>query len=345
MAASTNMAGTSSAMPLQTQYVPITIAQNPQPQVYTPSMLANNGGYVTQPQQSTRISPIQLASGVTKIANPTIWNGGSVMGGFNQINQLGAKYIGTELPGVSGTGLLGGTSATGALAGAGIGGLVGTFNPLVKNKTGGQVGGAVGGAIGMSVGGPIGSAVGGFIGSTLGGLVGGGKPHPGASYEAILDDKYDYTQPSTLAKHMGTEGVTQISQEMSPYLKNLQYMGIKIPAETSVGTYIESSGNGVLFYRNKDERNADTKTNKITYDPNNNADRARAYNELSMQLAKQGGATPEQLQSLQSYIPEGTQASQGIGVAAPNVAVKDLNTKMPNNDWAGFMKSYNARNA
>lgn len=323
-------------------YVPVIPQPVPQQNnvVYAPYTPSN-----PNPQSPLLSNPIQLASGVTRIANPSIWNGGSVMGGYNQVNQIGAKYLGTELPGTAGTGLLGGTSATGLLAGAGIGGVIGSFNPFVKNATGGSVGGAAGGAIGMAFGGPIGSAVGGFIGSTLGGLVGKKKPKPGASFEAILDDKYDYTSPSVLAKHMGTEGVTSVSQEISPYLKNLQSMGIKIPAETSVGTYFEQNGNGVLFYRSKDERTADTKTNKINYDPNNAQDKARAYNELSMQLARQGGATDEQLNSLQSFIPAGTQASQGIGVAAPQVAVKDLNPNMANNDWAGFMKTYNARNA
>lgn len=327
--------------PLQNQQVaviPQPVAQ--QPVVYAPYTPSN-----PNPQSSLLGNAGQLASGVTKIANPSIWNGGSVMGGYNQVNQLGAKYLGTELPGTAGSGLLGGTSATGLLAGAGIGGLVGTFNPLVKNKTGGQVGGAAGGAVGMAVGGPIGAGIGSFIGSTLGGLVGKKPPKPGASFEAVLDKDYNYTSPSLLAKHMGTEGPQAVSQEMSPYLKNLQSMGIKVPENTSVGTYFEQNGNGVLFYRSEGERTADTKANKINYNPNDPADKARAYRELSAQLAKQGGANEEQLQSIQGFVPQGTQPSQGIGVAAPQVAVKDLNPNMPNNDWAGFMKTFNQRNA
>lgn len=330
--------------PLQNQQVaviPQPVAQ--QPVVYAPYTASN-----PNPQSSLLGNAGQLASGVSRIVNPS--SGFSGSGLLSGINNFGARNLGTA--NVSGSfvgplqpGVTAGTTLAQYGAGAGIGGLVGTFNPLVKNKTGGQVGGAAGGAVGMAVGGPIGAGIGSFIGSTLGGLVGKKPPKPGASFEAVLDKDYNYTSPSLLAKHMGTEGPQAVSQEMSPYLKNLQSMGIKVPENTSVGTYFEQNGNGVLFYRNEGERTADTKANKINYNPNAPADKARAYRELSAQLAKQGGANEEQLQSIQGFIPQGTQPSQGIGVAAPQVAVKDLNPNMPNNDWAGFMKTFNQRNA
>lgn len=327
--------------PLQNQQVAVIPQPVPQTVYVNPYSQSNTNA-------GTPVSPTQLASGVTKLINPS---GGGLLTG---INNWGAANLGTAPVAPAGfigpmpqgtSALVGGTSAGGLLGGAGIGGLVGTFNPLVKNKTGGQVGGAVGGAIGMGVGGPIGSVVGSFIGSTLGGMVGKKPPKPGASFEAILDKDYNYTNPSLLAKHMGTEGPQAVSQEMSPYLKNLQSMGIKVPENTSVGTYFEQNGNGVLFYRSEGERTADTKANKINYNPNDPADKARAYRELTSQLAKQGGANEEQLQSIQGFVPQGTQPSQGIGVAAPQVAVKDLNPNIPNNDWAGFMKTFNQRNA
>lgn len=332
---------------LPTQYVPLL----PQPVaqqrdvVYAPYTPSNPNAVV-----SSGVSPGQLASGVTKLMNPS---GSGILSG---INNWGAANLGTApvAPSASFIGpmpqgtssLVGGTTAGGLIGGAGIGYAVGSVNPFVKKPVGGQIGGAVGGVAGMAAGGPIGAVIGSFIGSTLGGMIGKSPPKPGASFEAILDKDYNYTSPSLLSKHMGTEGPQAVSNEMSPYLKNLQTLGVKVPEDTSVGTYFEQNGNGVLFYRNKEDRTGkDVITNKINYNPNDPADKARAYKELSTQLARQGGANEDQLQAIQGFVPQGTQPSQGIGVAAPQVAVKDLNPNMPNNDWAGFMKTFNQRNA
>jgi hypothetical protein len=348
--------------PLQNQQVAVIPQPVPQQNVvyapYTPSNPNPQSPLLTrgvqqQPQQpSIGINPITSAPRLLGTVNGV----GSAINNFGAAN-FGTANVPTSFVGPLQPGITSGTTLTGLAQGAGVGYLAGTLNPWAKNKTNSQIGGvagglagaaALGGMSGVTMGATLGSIVPGIgtvigaaAGALLGGFLGPGKPKPGASFEGILDNDYNYTNSSTLAKHMGKEGVTAISQEMSPYLKNLQANGIKIPEGTSVGTYIEKDGNGVLFYRSLDERTADTKTNKINFNPNDDKDRARAYNELSMQLAKQGGATPEQMQALAA---NAQQQQMSGGVAAPQVAVKDLNPNMANNNWDNFMKSYNARN-
>lgn len=307
------------------------------------SVLNSDRGYTTQrsPTVKTGISPTNISS-LSKVGS--IFDTSTVPGGFNGINTWGANNLGTALPGVEGTGLLGGTSLTGIGAGAGIGGLVGMFNPLAKGSTAGSIAGTVGGAIGSAFG-PIGSLAGGFIGSSLGGLLGGKKkPHPGSSFEAILDNDYNYQSPVSKSKHMGNESTDAVSKEMLPYLKNLQANGIKLPDAVNVGTYFNDSGTGTLFYRDKAEVDKGSITNKIEFDPNDPVARDKAYKELATQLAKRGGASEEVLAKINQFTSaELTPASQGGGgLMTPRIEVKNL---AKDKSWDSFMATYKQGNA
>lgn len=118
------------------------------------------------------LSGIDALSGVKSVLG---LSGGSFLGGFGAVNQFGANYLGTGLPGLAG----GATSLglSGILAGGGIGGLgasllgLGNENPLVN--TGASLAGGYLASLALTpILGPFAPILGGFAGSALAGLFG-----------------------------------------------------------------------------------------------------------------------------------------------------------------------------
>jgi len=336
-------------------YAPYT-PSNPNPQ----SPLLTTG--VQQPQQqqpSIGINPISSAPRLLGTFNGV----GSAINNFGAAN-FGTANVPTSFVGPLQPGVTSGTTLTGLAQGAGVGYLAGTLNPWAKNKTNSQIGGvagglagaaALGGMSGVTMGATLGSIVpgigtviGAVGGALLGGFLGPKKPKPGASFDAGLGADASYSGLTKMSKNMDNSSADITSQELTPYLQNLKSLGVNIPAGYRVGGGY-GLGQGFVYYgKGSEQETRSTAPNRIGYDIDDPAARNKAYSDMTYNLAKEFGADEATLAKIREYVPPQTQEQQamaGGNVAAPNVAVKDLNPNMANNNWDNFMKSYNARNA
>lgn len=312
-------------------------------------------GSRTTPSSSNNFSGI---SGLLKTGYGT---SGEVMGGFNALNRYGAKYLGTELPGVAGTGPLGGTSATGLVGGAGFGYTIGSLNPFAKNKTNSQIGGTVGGiagaaalggmsgvAMGATLGSVvpgIGTVIGAVAGSLLGGLMGPGKPKPGASFDSALTPDLKYNGLTNMSKHMGDDAATLTSNELAPYLANLHANGISVPEGIRVGGGY-GLNSGFVYYGDGDEHNSRANPlETIRYDIDDQTSRQKAYSQLSVALAKKSGITDQAtLDKIAAYAPpppEDPSMAAARGVSAP--MVQKYSPSKQGKTFQEFAKEYKAQ--
>lgn len=147
-------------------------------------------------------SLLAKASFYTGIGSPTtmqtignMFTPGAALGGF------GGNLLGN---------LLLGNRGIGASIGGGIGGIGGTI-------AGTQLLGSLLG----SWAGPVGAFVGSLAGNAIGGLFGGGKPHPQASFASLVNPDESLAIQSVLSKHMDTDGVTAMADQLSTFLKGL----------------------------------------------------------------------------------------------------------------------------
>jgi len=332
---------------------------------YRPDSVLYNYGVPQgqQPQPSIGINPVTSAPRLL----------GTFKGVGSAINNFGATNLGTApvaAPGFVGpmpqgtSAVVGGNTLTGLAQGAGVGYLAGTLNPWAKNKTNSQIGGvagglagaaALGGMSGVTMGATLGSIVpgigtviGAVGGALLGGFLGPKKPKPGASFDAGLGADASYSGLTKMSKNMDNSSADITSQELTPYLQNLKSLGVNIPAGYRVGGGY-GLGQGFVYYgKGSEQETRSTAPNRIGYDIDDPAARNKAYSDMTYNLAKEFGADEATLAKIREYVPPQTQEQQamaGGNVAAPNVAVKDLNPNMANNNWDNFMKSYNARNA
>ena len=243
--------------------------------------------------------------------------------------------IGPTLPGAN-VGALG-TSATLSSVGgaAGIGAFAGSFlGKIGGNATGGSIGGGIGAGIGMAVGGPVGAVVGGLVGGIGGGFFGGSKPPTNAS-----EFYANFTKEGTIggfsygAKNAaGYDSYnTSMAQELANYMGQLKpHLGITDFKEAyirgGVNTKYSPSGQPGFLSVN------DT---VYGFDPNDLSSRQKAMGQAVAQLARDSGATDEQIKAATTQIeaansPQG-QAKQGM----PFVPITN------NAKFSEFMAKYN----
>lgn len=220
------------------------------------------------------------------------------------------NLIGPTLPGTAGAGAnigaLGSTTTlSGALGGAGIGGLVGTVNPFARNQQNSQIGGTIGGAAG-SLFGPVGTAVGSIAGSLLGGFIGGGKPHPEASFAfSVLDDN-SISQPQFLAKHFNPEDANPLAQVTQNLARSLQQQNVNLQNTNFQGGITQDKA----FFQISNDKTGEVQ--RIIFDPNNQDETRRAMTEFTADILTKSG-DPRDAAELVGNISTATgQSSRGL---------------------------------
>ena len=261
------------------------------PNVYTGSgtPFPTTPNSTQQPQQNSGFMPTklpgQIISGIDKI-------GGSI--GFGTPVTTGG-YTGTAgvaVPGSTTPGAISATPLSGVLTGAGIGGLVGAFNPLAGGSTAGSIGGSVGGAIAAGAGfGPIGMAVGGFLGSSIGGIFGKKKPgvHASEFQTGVLEGNNFSGATGFGTKRADKSQAQQVHSDFTGYLSDLATKyNLDFTGSAFRGGFNDLYSGGWFLAAKNDLSKGDPDINpeawnNMNFDPNS-ADKYKTYAQVAAQM-------------------------------------------------------------
>lgn len=273
-------------------------------------------------------------SGFGSIAN--IFSGGnSFAGGFGAVNQFGANYLGTGLPGMSGS--LTSAGLSGILGGAGMGFGIGSMNLFGGNETGSTIGGTLGGAAGSIFGGPIGGAIGSAIGSAIGGLFGGGEKAKISQFVGTVGSEGGVNVLSTGTKGTSEDGANAVAQAYGDYLAALElaldlgiddarvFGGTHSKAGTSIRTDFNAGVNEAeFFFDHNDPDSAEAAFAGLTKELINAVGTTDFLKEALAELEMQGMSTAEALETLaQEEANRQALASASQGVARGILSVLD----------------------
>lgn len=309
-----------------------------------PSVLAKQGSSSSSsPSPSTIVSGVKNAFGD---AAGTIKNGINSVGGDLGFGAVQAAPSASFVGPMPMTGAITNTPLTGVLGGAGIGGIVGSVNPLSHGSTAGNVGGMIGGAIGAAAGfGPVGQVVGGFIGSSLGGLFGGSKK-PGvhaSEFQTGVIEGNDYTSATGYGtKRADTSQAKEVHEDFTNYLKDISSKyGADFTGAAFRGGYNDLHQGGWFLSAKTDMKGGDPDTSPnswyaTSYDPKSD-DKYKTYSSVALKmLASQGRLTPELAEKIKNDTGERI-ASSTVRPEAPRVAAKKEQT---GTTFAQFVQDY-----
>ncbi len=234
-----------------------------------------------------------------------------------------------------------GATLGGTLGAAGLGAMGGGIlaSALGENATGGSIGGALGAAIGNMILPGIGGIIGGIGGSIFGGAFGNNTPATQAAEGVYTIDKTGQVvlagsgnknpqNNSGIQNQLATQFNQQIEQAKSIGI-DLQYNPSKFRA--GVNTLYSPSGQpGYIQVGGK----------TLAFSPGNQTSQTNAVNSAVLQLAKQNGATPEQLTALTAAF-KGTGAQGTINNQAPSIPNNP--TSSGPSDFQKFVAEYKAK--
>lgn len=263
----------------------------------------------------------------------------------------GAGLIGPSLPGASamgpflpstGTPVAGslGISSTlsSTLGAAGLGALAGGFlGRIGGNSTGGSIGGAAGAAIGNAILPGIGGVIGGALGGTLGGFFGGKKvPTQASVFKGKLDESGTIGGSFYVNKNAKQYSSydTNLEQEINGYLAQFkkQLPELKFKPETiqaGVNTRYSPSGKPGFLQIERDNANVN-----FAFDPDNIEERQKAIGQMAARLAKDSGATDEQIKAAADKVAYNMSMQGQVRQNMPFVPIKD------NQRFADYMNKY-----
>ncbi|WP_165063931.1 tape measure protein [Paludisphaera rhizosphaerae] len=209
---------------------------------------------------------------------------------------FGGNYLANALFGQRGIGAtVGGT--LGGIGGTVLGGLAGA----------GAFGTTLGTLLG-SWGGPVGALAGSFLGNAVGGLFGGGGvKHPAASFEGYTDASGALGGLSYLSKHMGTEGVQSMAEQVGAMLQLVSaFSGASLAGRQLIGVLTQSGGSRLSL----DGRD-------YAFDRGDESSYAEALRRLSYDAAKSAGVLDGPLvDALEAVRTQGRTAAEVIQAVA-----------------------------
>ena len=240
------------------------------------------------------------------------------------------------------SGLLGSSTLSSTLGAAGLGALAGNFlGKIGGNSTGGSIGGAIGAGIGNLILPGVGGIVGGLIGGIGGGFF-GGKSKPTAASQASwkTDDAGNLSLVEYGEKNPGqyagfnqnlNDAVTTSYNKAKDYLAT---QGVTLKSPTNFGggvNTLHSPANTPGFM------NLNGKV--FGFDPDNYDSINSAVGQSIAYLAKQSGATDEQIKAMSEQLAKDAQVAKTGGPAPmiPNSA-----PTAPNTSFTDFVNNYKA---
>lgn len=328
------------------------------PNAYQPSStFTPPAGTAGQQQQSsggnglTNFLPSNPISGITSGIDKI---GGAI--GFGTPTTVGGStgMAGVVVPGSTTAGSISAAPLSGVLAGAGIGGLVGSINPLAGGTTAGSVGGMAGGMIAAGAGfGPIGMAVGGFLGSSLGGVFGKKKPGVKASeFQTTAGEGNDFLKNTGYgSKRADKSQAEQVHGDFTGYLSDISTKyGVDFNGSVFRGGYNDLHNGGWFLTAKKDAAGGSIEQDgkswqNYNFDPNGK-DKYKTYAQVAGQLlAAQGKLTPELANQLIEDAKEKMAAEQlsgaGMGGKEPIIPNGQPSNKESFQDFVTRYKSGN----
>ena len=211
-----------------------------------------------------------------------------------------------------------------ALAGAGVGALIGAFNPLVEKQLGGSAGGAIGGAIGNIILPGIGGVIGGLLGSTIGGQFGAGPPVQASEFSLTFDslgkptvaEGEDPFGSKTLSESAGK----QVAGSYGRFLEQLSEAGIDTSGIRVHGGFNDKIHDGFFV---QTEQGTATGTEAFRFNTDEPETRLQAFKDVTKGvLANQGRLNENNTNIIDTLIETEPTVAEGAvtGVQVPVVA-------------------------
>lgn len=307
---------------------------------------AGTAGQQTSSNSGIGFTPSKLPTSVIQ----GIDNFGGGLGFGAPVAAPSASFVGPMPMG----GALTSTPLSGVLTGAGIGGLVGSFNPLAKGSTVGQVGGMAGGAIGMAMGGPLGSAIGGFLGSSIGGIF-GGKKKPGvkaSEFQTNVGKANDFAANTGWGSKGADKSQAQgVHTDFTTYLNDIgTKYGLDFSNSSFRGGYNDQHAGGFFLNAKVNGAGGSIETDpsswqNYNFDPSSE-DKYKTYSQVAASmLASQGRMTKEISDALikdtQDRLSSAKIGGAGLGGKEPMIPNAQPSGKENFNDFLTRYRSGN----